>query len=115
MTLTSYIFGIATAVGILVLVVELLRRGKLRERHAIWWLIVGIFSLVVAVFPSVLEGLASALGIEIPINLVFFVGIATLFVVSLQHSSEIATLEEKTRKLAEEIAILKVSSKKQKS
>ncbi|MFE1645653.1 DUF2304 domain-containing protein [Microbacterium sp. P01] len=106
MILTRYLLGIVGALLILVVVVELLRRGKLRERHTFWWLIAGTLSLLVAVFPSILEALASALGIDVPINLVFFVGIVVLFLVCIQQSTELTRSEERTRTLAERVALL---------
>lgn len=108
MAITTYIFGIVTAAAILILVLELLRRGRLKERHAVWWIVAGVLALVVGIFPSTLEWFADLIGVEVPLNLVLFSGIAVLFVVSLQQSSEINKLEEKTRVLAEEITLLKV-------
>ena len=108
MTITTYIFGIVTAAAILILVLELLRRGRLKERHAVWWIVAGVLALVVGIFPSTLEWFADLIGVEVPLNLVLFSGIAVLFVVSLQQSSEINKLEEKTRVLAEEITLLKI-------
>ena len=108
MTFMSYIFGIVSAVLILIVVIELLRRRHLRERHAIWWIIAGVLALVAGIFPSTLDWAASLIGIEVPINLVFFVSIAILFLVSLQHSSEITQLESKTRTLAERVAIMEL-------
>jgi hypothetical protein len=108
MTVGSYILGIVSAGLILVVVVELLRRRHLRERHAIWWFIAGLLALVAGVFPATLEWAADLVGIEVPINLVFFVSIAILFLVCLQHSSELTQLEAKTRTLAERSAILEI-------
>lgn len=108
MTVTSYIFGIASALLILVVVLELLRHGHLKERHAIWWLVAGTLALVVGVFPSTLTWAADLVGIEVPTNLIFFVSIAILFLVCVQTSSELARLEEKTRTLAESVAMLRM-------
>jgi hypothetical protein len=108
MTVASYIFGIISAGLILVVVVELLRRRHLRERHAIWWLIAGLLALTAGIFPQTLAWAAALVGIEVPINLVFFVSIATLFLVCLQHSSELTKLESKTRTLAERVAIMEL-------
>ena len=105
MTIVTYIFGIASALVALIVVIEMLRRHRLRERHAIWWLIAGVLALIVGIFPSTLQWAASLIGIEVPINLVFFVSIAVLFLVCLQHSSELTKLESKTRTLAERVAI----------
>jgi hypothetical protein len=101
----SYIFGIVSAACILVLVIEMLRRKKLRERHAIWWIVAGILALVAGIFPATLEWAADVAGIEVPTNLLFFVGIAVLFLVALQNSSELTRLESKTRTLAEQVAL----------
>ncbi len=116
MSITSYLLGIFSSLFALGLVIELLRRRRLRERHAIWWLIAGFFALLIAVFPQVLEWSADLFGVEVPTNLVFFVSILVLFFVALQNSSELTSLEEKTRKLAEEVALfnLKIDSNKTK-
>ena len=105
MTVTSYIFGIVSALLALGVVVELLRRRRLRERHALWWLLAGTLALIVGVFPATLEWAAALIGIEVPTNLVFFVSIAILFFVCLQHSAELTVLENKTRTLAETAAL----------
>lgn len=101
MSVTSYIFGILAALLTLAVVVEMLRRGRMRERHAIWWLIAGLLALVVGIFPGILDWAAALVGVGLPVNLVFFVSIAVLFLVCIQHSSELTTLESKTRTLAE--------------
>ena len=108
MSIASYIFGIASAALILIVVIELLRRRHLRERHAVWWFIAGILALVAGIFPPTLAWAASLVGVEVPINLVFFVSIAILFLVCLQHSSELTQLESKTRILAEKVALLEL-------
>ncbi len=108
MSLVSYIFGVVSAMLILFVVIEMLRRRHLRERHAIWWLFAGVLALIAGVFPATLGWAASLIGIEVPINLVFFVSIAILFLVCLQHSSELTRLESKTRTLAERIALIEL-------
>jgi len=105
MSLGSYVFGIVTALLTLGVVIELLRRRRLRERHAIWWLIAGTLALIVGVFPSTLDRAARFFGIGVPTNLVFFVSIAILFLVCLQNSSELTQLESKTRELAEKVTL----------
>lgn len=108
MTVISYIFGVVSAALALLVVLEMLRRRQLRERHAIWWFIAGVLALVAGIFPSTLSWAANLIGIEVPINLVFFVSIAILFLVCLQHSAELTRLESKTRTLAERVALLEL-------
>lgn len=108
MSTATYVLGIVAAAIALFAVVELLRRRRLRERHAIWWLIAALLALIIGIFPSTLTSIASLLKVGVPTNLVFFVSIAILFLVNLQHSAELTELEGKTRVLAEEAALQKV-------
>lgn len=108
MSLLSYIFGIIAALLTLAVVIEMLRRGRMRERHAIWWLVAGTLALIIGIFPQILNWLSDLLGVGLPVNLVFFVSIAVLFLVCIQHSSELTQLESKTRTLAERHAILQL-------
>ncbi|HEY5223790.1 MAG TPA: DUF2304 domain-containing protein [Microbacteriaceae bacterium] len=105
LSITSYIFGILASLITLAVVIEMLRRRRLRERHAIWWLIAGLLALVVSVFPATLVWAANVVGVQVPTNLVFFVSIAILFLVCIQHSAELTKLEEQTRTLAERVAL----------
>lgn len=104
MSTMTYVFGIVAAVLALIAIIELMRRGTLRERHALWWFIGGILALVIAVFPQTLGWASKLLGVAVPVNLVFFVAIALLFLVSLQYGAELTRIEEKLRVLAEESA-----------
>lgn len=100
----TYAFGIVAAVLALIAIIELMRRGTLRERHAVWWFVGGILALVIAVFPQTLTWAANTLGIAVPTNLVFFVAIGLLFLVSLQYGAELTRIEVKMRALAERSA-----------
>lgn len=100
----TYAFGIVAALLALFAIIELMRRGTLRERHAMWWFVGGLLALVLAVFPQTLTWAAQILGVTLPINLVFFVAIGLLFLVSLQYGAELTRTEEKMRALAEKAA-----------
>src|SRR4051794_15662631 len=105
MSVIAYIFGILAALLTLGVVIEMLRRGTMRERHAIWWLVAGVLALLIGIFPAILDWAAGLIGVGAPVNLVFFVSIAVLFLVCIQHSSELTTLESKARTLAERSAL----------
>jgi hypothetical protein len=96
------------ALAIVGLVAEMLRRKKLREKYAIWWLVVGIATLVLAAFPQLLVYIAQVVGVQLPSNLLFILSILMLLGVCLHLSWEISVVEEETRALAEEVAILRI-------
>jgi hypothetical protein len=106
MTLASYFLGIGAALLVLVTVFEMLRRGQLRERHTLWWLAAGTIGLISGIFPDLLNSAALVIGVEAPVNLVFFLSIVVLFLVCLQQSSELTRAEDRSRTLAENVALL---------
>ncbi|MEV4892500.1 DUF2304 domain-containing protein, partial [Nonomuraea sp. NPDC055795] len=75
-----------------------------------WVLLAGVI-VVIALFPEVLAGAAAMLGVQVPANLLFFLGSLVLLGVNVQLSSELGRLEERTRTLAEEVALLRLSSR----
>lgn len=95
------------ALVIVVLVVEMLRRKKLREKYAALWLVVGLATLVLAAFPQLLADTARLLGVQVPSNLLFAMTILLALGVCLHLSWEISVVEDETRTLAEEAAILR--------
>lgn len=105
----SAVLGIVGSTIILLSLFEMMRRHRLREKYALIWAVVAIVVLVVAAFPTLLQGLAQALGIQVPTNLLFFGASILIMVLTLQHSSELGRLEERTRTLAEEIALLRLA------
>lgn len=110
----SYFLGVVASLAVLAIVIEMLRRGRLRERHATWWIVAGVISVVISIFPQILFAVSDFLGIEVPSNLVFFSTIFILFLVCLQSSAELTRLEEKTRALAEDLAIIKADLEQRK-
>jgi hypothetical protein len=102
------IVSVVVALAALVLVVELLRRRRLREKYAVIWVVISIGTVVVAFFPGLLRGLADLAGIETPSNLLFFSSLVILFFVALQLSREVGLLEEQSRRLAEEVGAAKL-------
>ena len=111
---STYLVALVGSVIILAGIVELLRRRQLGEKYAVLWLVVGIVLLVFTVFPGLLTSLSSGLGVEVPTNLMFFVGILFLVGVVLHLSWEVSRLENETRKLAEDLAILQLEVAQQK-
>jgi hypothetical protein len=104
----TYLVALVGSIMVLLGIVELLRRRQLGEKYAVLWLVVGILLLIFTVFPGLLTGIASGLGVAVPTNLMFFVGILFLVGVVLHLSWEVSRLENETRKLAEDQAILRL-------
>ena len=104
----NVVLGVIGSVVVLVAIVEMMRRHRLREKYAVIWFMVAAGVLTLALFPGLLAGTADLVGVKVPANLLFFVGSLVLLVLTLQHSYELGRLEEKTRTLAEELALLRL-------
>ena len=102
--LTTAIFGVL----ILGVIVELLRRRRLREKYAIIWLFTGSLVLVLAVFPGGLDRVAGYLGVASGVSLVLFLAVVFLLVIAIHLSWEVSQLEEETRSISEEVALLRI-------
>ncbi len=104
--LDGYWLGLLGGVIVLGLSIELVRRRQVRGRFAIAWVLLGGVGVSLAVFPSALVWLTTLLHVKVPLNLVLFGGVLFLLVISMQLASEVGRLEARTRRLAEEVAIL---------
>ena len=102
------VLGIIGSAVILVVLFELLRRRHLREKYAVTWALVAVGVLVLTIFPGLLYAASDLVGVDVPANLLFFLASIVLMVLTLQHSFELGRLEDKTRTLAEELALLRL-------
>ena len=103
LTILTAIIGFA----LLVIIFELMRRRQLREKYALLWGAVAIVVVPLALFPRLLDTVSSVVGVASGVSLVLFLGLVFLLVLSLHLSWEVSALEEETRTLAEEIALLR--------
>ncbi|HEV7646643.1 MAG TPA: DUF2304 domain-containing protein [Actinophytocola sp.] len=108
MTDNNYLIALVGSVLILAGIVELLRRRQLKEKYAVLWLVVGVVLVIFTAFPALLTRIANALGVAVPTNLLFFVAILFLVGVVLHLSWEASRLENETRRLAEDVALLRL-------
>ena len=51
----------------------MVHRGKLNLKYALLWILAGVVGLIMDIFPGMSGRIAAALGIELPINMLFFV------------------------------------------
>ena len=96
-----------TSLIVLGFVIELLRRRQLQEKYAILWLGVSVVMVPLAFFPTAFNSLALAMGFASGVSLVLFLGIVFLLLVCMHLSWEVSRLEEETRTLAEDVALLR--------
>lgn len=96
-------------VGIITLVISFIniRRRKLSEDLALFWMALSLFLIIITVKFEWIETLSGFLGILDPNNLVFFLGLVFLVFISFYFSTKISNLENKVDVLMQENALLK--------
>jgi hypothetical protein len=99
----AFVGGLAILAGMF----ELLRRGQLREKYAVLWLMEGIVVAIFAVFPDLIDDIARPLHVADPPNLLLFAANVVLLLVTVHLSWESSRMEDRTRALAEEVALLR--------
>ena len=105
--MSASVFFLILSVLVCAFVIVQVRHQRLKERYAALWLIIGAVIIVLGAFPSLLNGVADFVGVALPVNLLFLLSILLLMGVSIHLTLELSRLSEKTRILAEEVAILK--------
>jgi hypothetical protein len=103
-----YVIAAAVASVLLLLVVfELIRSRRLRERYALLWLITGVVLLVLSLWRDGLDTIAGWFGVRTYPPAVLF-AVATLFIllVLLHYSTVISRLSDQNTILAQRLALL---------
>lgn len=100
------IITIAGAVGVVVLILELVRRRKLKEEYSVLWVLTSLVVLVLAVWFGALEGITKLIGATLPSSTLFFFGLLFVLVLSLHFSVRISSLERLVTTLVQEIALM---------
>jgi hypothetical protein len=106
--ITGHAFAVVLCAMLLGLLFVLLRTRRIREKYAGVWMVVSLGVVVLAIFPKLAFWLSGVAHVSTPVNLLFAVSIAMLLAVCLQLSTEVSTLEEETRTVAEELALLRM-------
>jgi len=88
-------------------VVELLRRRQIPDKYAVVWMAVSVPIAVFAVAPGLFNRLAHAIGVVNPPDLLTVCASLFLLIVCAYMSWELGRLEDRSRRLAEEVALLR--------
>jgi len=98
--------AIVASCVMLIIVVDLIRREKLRARYSLFWLLVGFIFLIFSLWTNLLNLVARIIGIYTLPNALFFIGFVGTVVILLHFSVIISTLSIENKKLVEKLSII---------
>ena len=100
------IIAVAGAAGLLVVLLELVRRRSLLERYALLWLLCAVVLLALSVWGGLLELLADMMGVAYPPNALFLIAFGFVTVLLLHFSLAVSRLTDQSKVLAQRLALL---------
>jgi len=107
MTTTLRVIAVSCSMGFLLLILELVRRKKLRENYSLTWFFVGVMVLVFSAFADRLTFIVGLLGFVQASNAIIVFSIFLILVILLGVSVAVSRLSIQTQTLAQEIGLLK--------
>jgi len=106
MTLRQQAFALVLSIGLLIFIVEMVRRRKLREEYSWLWIITAVTILVLSIWFGLLEWLTYLIGAVVPVSTLFMFGIVFLLIINIYFSMKISTLTTQVKNLAQRLAML---------
>ena len=101
------VFAILTAIVVFLLIVELVRRRRLREEYSWLWLLTGAGMFVLVVWYRLLLYITWAIGAGTPVTTLFLFSTLFLLIIAVHYSVIISKLTTQVKNLAQELALLK--------
>jgi hypothetical protein len=102
------IFGLIASVAALILVLELVRRRKLREDYSLLWLATAVVLILLSLSRPLLDRLAELLGIiTYPPAALFLVAIIFMLAILLHFSTVLTRLARENKELAQQMSLLR--------
>jgi len=103
----------AGALGLVLVVLDLVRRRRLSEEYSLLWVISTLVVAVLGFSPSILTAVTRALGIRYESSFVFFAGVAFGVVMLLYVSVRMSRLAQDTQAVVRELALLRLALEEQ--
>lgn len=102
------VLTIGGALCILMMVVELVRRRKLKEEYSVLWVGTAVVILLISVWFSLLRRVTDVIGAVSPASTLFFFGLLFCIVLLLHFSVRISALERRLTTLVQEVGLMAV-------
>lgn len=103
----AHVLIIIATIATALIIFRLVRARQLRSKYALLWAAVGVTLLALAAFPGVLNTVSDWLDVSYSPTIFLLLAVGFLFLIVIHFSWELSRLENRTRTLAEEIALLK--------
>ncbi|WP_270619458.1 DUF2304 domain-containing protein [Paenibacillus macerans] len=98
---------IVLCVCILILFIRKVQKFKLELKYALIWILVIMSSLILAIFPGILNFISALLYIKEPVNALFLVAIIFMLMIMYSLTSALSKASGNIKVLSQEVGLLK--------
>src|SRR5712692_1256675 len=106
MTTHQQLFAVLTSAVLFFLIIELVRRRKLREEYSWLWLLTGATTIVLVVWQQLLIMITFVVGAVSPVTTLLLFSLLFLLAIAIHYSVIISRLTTNVKTLAQEHALL---------
>jgi hypothetical protein len=115
MSLTLRVVLILVSLLAFIYIVGKIRNSKMQIEYTLFWIILSIMMMVMAIFPQILYWLTGKLGFMSTSNLVYLIIIGILLLKVFMMTIEVSALEQKVQNLVQELALNEKQHKEDKA
>ena len=106
LTLHQTVFALLISLVSFGLILELVRRRRLREEYSWLWLLTAAIMVLLVVWFPLLRLVTGVIGAATPINTLLLFAVLFLFAIAVHYSVIISRLTTQVKNLAQELALL---------
>ncbi len=113
MTPTQRTFAVLVSFATLLVIVELVRRRRLKEEYSWLWIATSAGMLLLSGWYGLIEWVTHVIGAVTVTTTLFLCGLLFLLLISVHFSTVISRLTQQVRRLTQELAILSAERERQ--
>ena len=107
MPLQQQIFALIVSALVFVVVIDMVRKRRLREEYSVLWLLTSVLMFVLVFRYEWLVALTDFIGAGLPTTTLFLFSIIFLMLLSVQFCIKISQLTDQVKNLSQENALMK--------
>jgi len=108
MPVQQQIFSLLVSIFVFVVVIDMVRKRRLREEYSVLWLVTSLIMFVLVLRYKWLVALTSFIGAGLPTTTLFLCAIIFLMLLSVQFCIKISKLTDQVKNLSQENALVKL-------
>lgn len=113
MPLRMKLFTFLIGISLFILIIELVRRRKIKEEYSLLWLLSGVIICLLSVWYEAIAWITKIVGAVYAPSILFFFGLIFLAFISIFYSVKLSSLYNQVKNLSQRVAILEAVKNKE--